>query len=374
MVKLNDLFDLGRLQEEIRDGFVSNRYSEDGRLCILNYSPSCQYARRWNEVTTQCRGLIYDTETHEVLARPFPKFFNYDESGVKYPPPGPVLRMPKMDGSLGILYPIYSEKWNGGEPGRFITDYAIATRGSLQSEQAIWATEFLRNYMDGLAWQSAIQSFVPVEGKTYLFEIIYPENKIVVDYGDEERLVLLDVIDNETGLMDTDEFDNCAWPDKVERELLPGFDSGQVNDIPDGEEGFVYAWPTRNFRTKMKSAEYVEIHRLVFGLTEKRVWEHIFNGTDMEALKAKLPEEFQKFIDDTRQKILMRAMYVEMNARTEYGLIMESRPKTRKDFALKAAKSENSKYLFALHDGKDISKMALLAVKDTLKEELPEDV
>ncbi len=35
--------------------------------------------------------------------------------------------------------------------------------------------------------------------KTYLFEIIYPENRIVIDYGDSDDLILLSIINNETG-------------------------------------------------------------------------------------------------------------------------------------------------------------------------------
>ncbi len=41
---------------------------------------------------------------------------------------------------------------------------------------------------------------VLLEGCTYLFEILYPENRIVVDYGKTEDLILLDVIDVGSGL------------------------------------------------------------------------------------------------------------------------------------------------------------------------------
>lgn len=36
-------------------------------------------------------------------------------------------------------------------------------------------------------------------GKTYCFEIVYPANKILVDYGKRRELVLLAVIDTEFG-------------------------------------------------------------------------------------------------------------------------------------------------------------------------------
>ncbi|HRF99146.1 MAG TPA: hypothetical protein PLZ51_28235, partial [Aggregatilineales bacterium] len=74
----------------------------------------------------------------------------------------------KMDGSLGILY-----RWQGA--------YYIATRGNFDSDQAIWATIFLRTHYDlhNLA-----------DEYTLLFEIIYPDNRIVVNYGQRQDLVL----------------------------------------------------------------------------------------------------------------------------------------------------------------------------------------
>lgn len=349
MVKLNELMDIDALVTEIDSGFVSRRSSDDNNLAILNYTPAAQYARRWNEITKQSRGLIYDVNTLEVLARPFPKFFNWDEGAVRYPPPGPVLRMPKMDGSLGILY-----------MNRYAGTYQIATRGSLSSEQALWATRHFHmvNHNNKVPFQ-------PVHGKTYLFEIIYPGNKIVVDYGDAERLVLLDVIDNETGFMDTDEFDSCSWPDKVWRQPLAGFDSGQVDDIPQGEEGFVYAWPTRNFRTKMKSAEYVIIHRLVFGLNKRRVWEYLVKGEDLDRVKAALPEEFQDYIDREATAIYRALNQLIGEAHSAYAKILSKvggNP-SRKAFAMEAKQHPMSKYLFLLHDGKSIYDVAMQAVR-----------
>lgn len=37
------------------------------------------YKRNWNNVTLHARGIVFDTETGKVLARPFDKFFNYEE-------------------------------------------------------------------------------------------------------------------------------------------------------------------------------------------------------------------------------------------------------------------------------------------------------
>jgi len=83
----------------------------------------------------------------------------------------------KEDGSLGILYPVPS----GG--------YAVATRGSFASDQALWATAWFRKYAD-------YGYFNPKY--TYLFEILASWNRIVLSY-DWEGLVLIGIIDKETG-------------------------------------------------------------------------------------------------------------------------------------------------------------------------------
>jgi RNA ligase len=83
----------------------------------------------------------------------------------------------KLDGSLGILY-FYDDK-----------PY-IATRGSFTSEQAERANKIFQKKYSHLHFNKE---------HTYLFEIIYPENRIVVDYGAKEDLILLAVLDTETG-------------------------------------------------------------------------------------------------------------------------------------------------------------------------------
>jgi RNA ligase len=121
------------------------------------------------------------------VARPFPKFFNYgeqpDEDTRRLGQPFTLSE--KVDGSLGIHY-----RWNG-------TD-GIATRGSFHSPQAQWAT-------------AALADSPPVRfdyGRTHLFEIVYPENRIVVDYGDRAELVYLATLDWRTG----ETVGGWAWP------------------------------------------------------------------------------------------------------------------------------------------------------------------
>ena len=92
----------------------------------------------------------------------------------------------KLDGSLGVVYrEPTSRRWS------------VATRGSFDGEQARWATQRLRSD-DRL-------TPLPREDRTYLLEVIYPANRVVVDYGDREDLVLLDVLALDDGRSVLDE-------------------------------------------------------------------------------------------------------------------------------------------------------------------------
>jgi RNA ligase len=138
---------------------ILNRYYEEGLLLkqthpvydltIWNYSPKVQYEKLWDDITIQCRGLVTNSK-NEIIARPFKKFFNYEEHKPEDLPNEEFEVYEKMDGSLGILFH-YENEW------------ILATRGSFTSEQSIKGTEMLKKY--------------PLEkldvNNTYLFEIIY---------------------------------------------------------------------------------------------------------------------------------------------------------------------------------------------------------
>ena len=108
-------------------------HPENPDVRIFNYTQQCQFDKAWDDITKQCRGLILNVKTGEVLARPFPKFFNYGEHVEKgWPIPTETPEVyEKLDGSLGILYYLNGKPW-------------IATRGSFTSDQAVWATNWWR--------------------------------------------------------------------------------------------------------------------------------------------------------------------------------------------------------------------------------------
>ena len=268
------------IQSEIDAGYITRRPHPKYDLFVLNYAPPVQYERRWNEATMACRGLIVDG-TGRVVARPFKKFFNIGEHESPALPDLPIgdrfKAFEKMDGSLGISY---------ATPDGL----AISTRGSFESEQAIKATEMLRT-----TYKDAVPK---MHGHiTYLFEIIYPENRIVVNYGDAEELVLIGAICTKSGL----EYEATDFPELPFR-TPEVFTVEDLKDLPrdtSNFEGYVIMFEDGP-RVKVKLDEYVKLHHLVHDMSPRRIWEALSSGENVEAMIAELPDEL---FDDLKAQV-----------------------------------------------------------------------
>lgn len=298
-------------------------------LVIYNYSQECQFSKSWDDMTKMCRGLIVNKNTKEIVARPFIKFFNYEqhlESGEKLPSEVPNV-YPKFDGSLGILY------WWGDKPH-------IATRGSFISDQAIWATKFIQR-PDVYGWVEKLD-----REYTHLFEIIYPENRVVVSYGDMKYLVHLASIHTETGKSIEADSD-FPLPDKIN---FSSYEELKALNTPN-EEGFVLHYPQSDFRLKIKFSEYVKLHKVVTGLSQIGLWEMLKDGKDIIQIIEGVPDEMHDWVQKVISQILEKFLTIERIA-TQIEMQVKDLA-TRKEQAEIVTKSELSGVVFSMLDGKD---------------------
>lgn len=292
--------DKSRVEEMIISGYVSKMKHPDYPIYILNYTKSAQYNKIWNDITMICRGLIID-ENYNILYRGFPKFFNYEEIEDKSMIPDlPFEIYDKLDGSLGILY------WYNGKA-------AIATRGSFSSDQARHATELLNTKYKNVL--GALD-----KSKTYLFEIIYPENHIIINYGDTDDIFLLAVIDPETGL-DCDDISKYSEIFNTVHRYDGIKDYRKIRDIVDdnNREGFVVKF-TNSYRVKMKFEEYFRIHAAMCGLSDKRILELVEteNTAELDTLYNVLDEENVIIVKNTVEKFRNRYTEIETTAKQLY--------------------------------------------------------
>lgn len=348
-MKLYDMLDRALLREMIREGYIREQMYPDAHLCILNYTDKAAYSAMWNDATLACRGLIYDMVDMTVVARPFSKFFNYEQlagtlTGLvrledMIALNGRVQVTDKQDGSLGILYPLPDGTW------------AVATRGSFQSDQAIHATKvFNDKYNDG--------RLILDRGTTYLFEIIYPANRIVLNYGDMDDLVLLGAVVIETGLTVGPEEAEWMlnWTGPVTQTFeAKTFEAALALPPRDNAEGVVVLFRDGT-RVKIKQADYIALHRIVTGMSDRTVWERLGKGETTDEIKEGLPDEFYPWVDDVSNRLHEQAGQILMSVWDAYNAVIDTLPDdfTRKDFALAVKDSPIKGYLFKYLDGQSI--------------------
>ena len=322
------------LQPYLDNKYIAVQKHPDYDLFIYNYTQKVQYEAKWDEVTTMTRGLVLDIEGN-IIARPLPKFFNTDQVGGM--PSNQIIEQgfevyEKLDGSLGIMF-YWDNQWN------------IATRGSFASEQAIFASDNLMPI-----YADFIKDFDT--RLTYIMEIIYPSNRIVVDYADSQRLVLLGVIDTVSG----QEIDirTVNYPDKAK--LYDGLaDFDQIKSLENHhEEGFVIRF-RNGHRAKFKFSEYKRLHKILTNVTNRTVWEYLREGREFDELLERVPDEFYTWLKST--KLNLQTQYQQKITQLE-GIIQGlDKSADRKSLAKVIATSypKDAKYLFGLIDGRDIT-------------------
>lgn len=278
-MKLSPEF-IEKLKEHIQNGYVNETLHPSLPLKILCYSKGCQYEALWDEVTTRCRGMIVDFE-YNIVANVTPKFFNHgselERLGIN-PPNLPYTVYEKMDGSLIHMW-FYDGKWNFSSKGSFIWE-------NLEVAKSIFEERYHYGCLN--------------THYTYCFELISPENKIVVDYKGKRDLVLLNIIDSYGKEISPHEI-------KMFGEFF-GFSLPKVYDCEDftklkeeyshlkgtEHEGFVIRY-SNGFRMKVKLDNYLVLHRIFSNFSPLTFWESV----DLNTLKIKteflesLPEEFQ---------------------------------------------------------------------------------
>lgn len=320
----------------VKKGLVRSQTYKD--MTIYQYTEFTQFESLWNNCTLNARGIVFDDDG-ALVQRCIPKFFNHDEpDGIKVEKLMLREQLPiiqeKLDGSL---IKITKDEKHG---------LVITSKASFESDQAKMAKEIVEE-----------NNYDFREGWTYHFELIHPDNQIVLSYGDERKLVLLAIIDNITGKdvdIYSDEF-------KFDKPKLYNYETLlDVNVLnKDGlHEGVVVNYGS--YRLKYKTDEYIRLHRIVTEFTPKRVWEALYAGQRIDRMN--IPEEFIKWLDDTEKELLLK--YNELFDKINQALA-DTINMTNKEIALSdnEAIKEVREYIFAVRSEKDVRVKIWKAIK-----------
>jgi hypothetical protein len=334
------------LRREVNAGYVTIRQHPTEKLFIFNYTAKAQYAKHWNDVTQNCRGLILD-DNYQIVARPFGKIFNYTEivpDKIIYSQ-RPIVN-DKLDGSLGIAVPT-TQGWQ------------IATRGSFDSDQAKWASGWLNE---------TYPQYDQSENITCLFEIIYPDNRICVDYGERAELVLIAAINNCNGA--DFPLQAVSWWKGAVVDQIPNpsnideaYRYATSNEYA-SKEGLVCTWFKYNepsFRLKIKHPDYVRLHQILFNLDKLKIWNSLSQNKDILSVIADIPDEFYSTI---KQMIVeLNEEYEQVEQQCSKDFLEIQHLSNRKDFADMAKVKSYPPVLFRMLDGKDYDDLIWKIIK-----------
>lgn len=339
-----NLEELYRLRDEKL--VTIQNHPEYPEVSIANYSKVASYTRLWNEfpLLKECRGLVFYNTTGEVLAKPFTKFWNYGEdlSGISIEEIASwtdIEITTKYDGSCGI----------GLFVGPFAKKNAISTRGSFSSDQAIEGTKI---------WNEKVLIGKTNPKYTYLFEIIYPENRIVVDYGARRDLVLIGLVETSSGKeLPYDDMANEASRLRLTiAEKSPITIQGAREYRAKGTdfEGFVLFSPSHQKRVKIKLEDYCALHRIVFRLSEKYLHEVYSSGKSIDKILESIPDVYKSW----SRGILHSIEHKEINLITvillaKYLLQNKSRKEAAAEVQTRIKNKQLWPAIFKSLDGKD---------------------
>ena len=233
------------------------------------------------DIRRECRGIIFDTATGEIIRRPFHKFFNVNEreetqdNVVDLSQDHRILE--KLDGSMIAPFVVDGQLIWGTKMGATDVAEPVEDFVELNEEYRIFARFTIRR------------------GYTPIFEWCSRKQRIVLDYK-EDQLILTGIRDLTTGRYmshDLMEAHAEAYRIPTVRTFEPETDMKAfvetVRDLED-VEGFVVRFSDGHM-IKLKCDWYVQIHKAKEKILQDRNIVELILDDKLDDVKAHLPPE-----------------------------------------------------------------------------------
>ena len=312
-------------------------------LVVLNYNQID--SPKTHPIVIECRSLILNKNTLEVVSRSFDRFFNLGEA---------LNVMPEIDWSRAEVF----EKVDGSLIKIYFHEglWRIATRGTAYGESdcmghGITFAELVYKALrveDAEHFNYLMNRSFLFKGHTYIFELTSVENRVVKHYSGY-NLHLLAVRNNLHGTYITNEerewleSPDCMLHDRIQLAKRFNFTSeadavDSAANLKDLDEGYI-VYQDGEPICKIKSPAYVAVHHIRGeGLNPKRISQLVLSGEE---------EEYLNYFPEDRDVI---QPYVDANRDMMYEMIVEYANvhdiTDQKEFALAIAKHKFKGVLF----------------------------
>jgi len=295
----------------------------------------------------ECRGMIFDTATGNIIRRPLHKFKNVGEAEDTQPH---VIDLSqehvcdsKIDGSMIAVF--------------------LNSNNELVYGTKMCAPDFhdlvqnlVRN-ADNIQYEAFCHEQI-ANGFTPIFEFCSREKRIVIDYGPTDQLILLAIRNIITGEY-VSVSDMRIIAEKYNVPVVKTFDPitdmnkfiEYVADLED-IEGFVVRFATGH-RVKIKTDQYVQIHKAKEAILWDRHIVDMILASTLDDVKAHLPDEDRIRIEQFENDVVSRINTLAQDLHDRV-IDLKAREIDRKTFALGEANQVDpltKSAVFSLFDG-----------------------
>ncbi|ARF10749.1 RNA ligase [Hokovirus HKV1] len=286
----------------------STRHKKYPNLILFKYN---QVKSPFQEkIVQESRGIILDeANNYNIVSYPYDKFFNYNEPmGIditKQLDWSNIKIYEKLDGSLMTLY-YYNNEWS------------VATSGTPDASGSTNTGDNKNTFADLFwsTWNNLNYSLPNDTTKCYIFELVSPENRIIVAYQKYDI-----ILHGVRCLITLNELDPEYYANINNWQLVKSYNMASLEEVlnasnklnPIESEGYILCDNKFN-RCKIKSTKYIQIayklnggsDNVIIDIIQKNEQDEVLNSfpeLSEKYIKYKLIyEEQKKLINDTYQK------------------------------------------------------------------------
>ena len=206
-----------------------------------------------NEITNNCRGLIIDTNTMEIVSFPFTRFDDYNPDNATHIDFNDCVFWTKLDGSIMTLY-WYDNKWH------------VASKGLPDASGKIKNMDITMDEYFWKVWKSKGYEYPTCNRHCYMFELIRPSDDFLVQ-SKQPDIIFIGCRNLDTLQELTIDHASCKWD--LSWDMAVAKQKATLDNVlqeltsvdPMLLEGYVVCDSKFN-RAKIKSPQYESINML----------------------------------------------------------------------------------------------------------------
>lgn len=324
MLKIQKFIKENGFEKAVKEFQLKTREYE--HKVLLKYDQLVSPTIMSNIEVQECRGLILEKGTWDVMSLAFTKFFNAEEGNAAKIDWNTAHVLEKLDGTLiQVYWDWVNEEWYAGTTG------TAEGEGEVNNKMG---TTFNSLFWDTVTKQYALNPCMFDKNHVYVFELTTPYNIVVKPHGESSATLL--TVRNRVTLQEVSWKDLTMIAESLRVPLVKRFDLNAKDvgtllrtfeGMPWSEEGYVVVDVNFN-RIKIKNPAYVAVHHLK-GKTAEHNIITIVKSNEIEEFASTFPERKDELLrlKDNYDKLTdkLNDVWVELSARKPKNITKEEK-------------------------------------------------